>query len=76
MAKRQEYKSNLISLSNVQQLRNIKVLTDIYNDFKRLNIDSGFSLQKLVNRSMFLYVNDDKFQNTIENTHFTGSVSF
>ena len=53
-----------------------KVLTEQYNDFKRLNIDTGFSLQKLVNRSMFLYVNDDKFQNTIEKTHFTGSVSF
>ena len=59
-----------------KKITTVKVLTDIYNDFKRLNIDSGFSLQKLVNRSMFLYVNDDKVQNTIENTHFTGSVSF
>ena len=59
-----------------KKITTVKVLTDIYNDFKRLNIESGFSLQKLVNRSMFLYVNDDKFQNTIENTHFTGSVSF
>ena len=59
-----------------KKITTVKVLTDIYNDFKRLNIESGFSLQKLVNRSMFLYVNDDKFQNTIENTHFTASVSF
>ena len=59
-----------------KKITTVKVLTDIYNDFKRLNIESGFSLQKLVNRSMFLYVNDDKFQNTLENTHFTGSVSF
>ena len=59
-----------------KKITTVKVLTDIYNDFKRLNIDTGFSLQKLVNRSMFLYVNDEKFQNTIENTHFTGSVTF
>ena len=59
-----------------KKITTVKVLTEIYNDFKRLNIESGFSLQKLVNRSMFLYVNDDKFQNTIENTHFTGSVTF
>ena len=59
-----------------KKITTVNVLTEIYNDFKRLNIESGFSLQKLVNRSMFLYVNDDKFQNTIENTHFTGSVSF
>ena len=59
-----------------KKITTVKVISDLYNDFKRLNIDSGFSLQKLVNRSMFLYVNDDKFQNTIEKTHFTGSVSF
>ncbi len=59
-----------------KKITTVKVLTELYNDFKRLNIDTGFSLQKLVNRSMFLYVNDDKFQNTIEKTHFTGSVSF
>ena len=59
-----------------KKITTVKVLTELYNDFKRTNIESGFSLQKLVNRSMFLYVNDDKFQNTIEKTHFTGSVSF
>ena len=52
-----------------KKITTVKVLTELYNDFKRLNIDSGFSLQKLVNRSMFLYVNDDKFQTTIEKTH-------
>ena len=59
-----------------KKITTVKVLTELYNDFKRLNIDTGFSLQKLVNRSMFLYVNDDKFQDTIEKAHFTGSVSF
>ena len=59
-----------------KKITTVKVLTEIYNDFKRLNIESGFSLQKLVNRSMFLYVNEDKFKQTIENTHFTGSVTF
>ena len=59
-----------------KKITTVKVLTDIYNDFKRLNIDSGFSLQKLVNRSMFLYVNEEKFKKTIENTHLSGSVAF
>ena len=53
-----------------------KVLSDLYNDFKKLNIDTGFSLQKLVNRSMFLYVNESKFQKTIENTQLSGSTAF
>ena len=59
-----------------KKITTVKVLSDLYNDFKRLNIESGFSLQKLVNRSMFLYVNEDNFKQTIENTHFSGSVSF
>ena len=59
-----------------KKITTVKVLSDLYNDFKKLNIDTGFSLQKLVNRSMFLYVNDDTFQNTIETTHLSGSKSF
>ena len=59
-----------------KKITTVKVLTDIYNDFKRLNIESGFSLQKLVNRSMFLYVNEEKFKHTIEKTNLSGSVSF
>ena len=59
-----------------KKITTVKVLSELYNDFKRLNIESGFSLQKLVNRSMFLYVNEDKFKHTIENTHLSGSISF
>jgi len=59
-----------------KKITTVKILTELYKDFKRLNIDSGFSLQKLVNRSMFLYVNEDTFKTTIEQTHLSGSVSF
>ena len=59
-----------------KKITTVKVLTELYNDFKRLNIESGFSLQKLVNRSMFLYVNEDNFKERIENTHISGSLTF
>ena len=59
-----------------KKITTVKVLSELYNDFKRLNIDTGFSLQKLVNRSMFLYVNESKFQETIEKTQLSGSASF
>ena len=59
-----------------KKITTVKVLSDLYNDFKKLNIDTGFSLQKLVNRSMFLYVNESKFQETIEKTQLSGSTSF
>ena len=59
-----------------KKITTVKVLTELYKDFKRLNIESGFSLQKLVNRSMFLYVNEDNFQSKIESTQLSGSKSF
>ena len=59
-----------------KKITTVKVLSDLYNDFKKLNIDTGFSLQKLVNRSMFLYVSESKFQKTIENTQLSGSTAF
>ena len=59
-----------------KKITTVKVLSDLYNDFKRLNIDTGFSLQKLVNRSMFLYVSEEKFQSKIVNTQLSGSTSF
>ena len=59
-----------------KKITTVKVLSDLYNEFKKLNIDTGFSLQKLVNRSMFLYVNESKFQETIEKTQLSGSTAF
>ena len=59
-----------------KKITTVKVLTELYNYFKRLNIESGFSLQKLVNRSMYLYVNENEFKEKIENTQLSGSLSF
>ena len=49
-----------------KKITTVKVLTELYNDFKRLNIETGFSLQKLVNRSMDLYVLDEQFKDKIQ----------
>ena len=65
--------------NNEKQITTVKVLTSLYNDFKRLNIDTKFSLQKLVNRSMFLYTRDENFQHTLEKMNelqLSGSLSF
>ena len=65
--------------NNEKQITTVKVLTSLYNDFKRLNIDTKFSLQKLVNRSMFLYTRDENFQHKLEEMNelqLSGSLSF
>ena len=48
------------------KLTKVKILIDLYKQFKGRNLDGEFTLQKLVNRSMDLYVRDDKFRKKIE----------
>ena len=47
------------------KLTSVKVLTDLYKKFKGLSIEEEFTLQKLVNRSMDLYVHDEEYRKQI-----------
>jgi|TARA_B100000700_G_scaffold303706_1_gene375504 hypothetical protein len=51
-------------MNNVK-LTTVKLLDDLYKKFKISNLDDNFTLQKLVNRSMDLYLQDSKFKKTI-----------
>ena len=44
------------------KLTSVKLLDNLYKKFKVSNLDDNFTLQKLVNRSMDLYLLDDKFK--------------
>ena len=48
------------------KLTSVKVLRDLYKKFKSCNLDDEFTLQKLVNRSMDLYLLDAKFKTQIK----------
>jgi hypothetical protein len=48
------------------KLTSVKVLRELYLTFKKDVTESDFTLQKLVNRSLWLYQNDKKFRETIE----------
>jgi len=48
------------------KLTSVKILKDLYKKFKSSTLDDEFTLQKLVNRSMDLYVLDEKFKETIQ----------
>lgn len=50
-----------------KKLTSVHVLDDIYKKFKVISIDGNINLQKLVNRSLDLYVKDQNFRNTINN---------
>ena len=47
------------------KLTSVKILKELYKNFKSITLESEFTLQKLVNRSMDLYVFDEDFQNKI-----------
>ena len=47
------------------KLPSVKLLDNLYKKFKISNLDDSFTLQKLVNRSMDLYVHNENFRKEI-----------
>ena len=47
------------------KLTSVKILKELYKKFKLNALDDEFTLQKLVNRSMDLYLMDDEFKTQI-----------
>ena len=49
------------------KLTSVKVDKDIFEEFKVECLRDKFTLQKLVNASLILYLNDQEFRDTIKN---------
>ena len=47
------------------KLTSVKIIDDLYKNFKSKVVQNGFNLQKLVNRSIYLYTEDSKFENKL-----------
>jgi methylaspartate ammonia-lyase len=47
------------------KLTTVKILKDIYSDFKKISFNNDMTLQKLVNRSIDIYLNDAEFVDKI-----------
>ena len=61
---------------NEIKLTSVKVITELYNKFKNKTIDNEFYLQKLVNRTLDLFVYDEEVRKKIlehNNLHESGS---
>jgi len=50
------------------KLTSVKILEDLYNKFRHVSLDDDINLQKLVNRSIFLYVNDEEYKKKLDDT--------
>jgi hypothetical protein len=59
------------------QLTSVKIPEDLFEQFKIACVKWKFSVQKLTERSMFLYLTDEEYRKNIHNTldtQFTGSI--
>ena len=54
-------------MKNVTKLTSVNVIEDVYNKFKVKAVNGEINLQKLVNRSLDLYNNDEVFREKINN---------
>ncbi|MDI3349614.1 hypothetical protein [Mycoplasmopsis arginini] len=50
------------------KLTSVNILDDVYKKFKIKSIEGSINLQKIVNRSLDLYIKDEKYRETI-NSH-------
>lgn len=49
------------------KLTSVNILDDVYKKFKVTTVDGSINLQKLVNRAIDLYNENDDFRKTINN---------
>ena len=54
--------------TDIWRLTSIKLLSDVYTKFRSESKLQNITLQKLVNRSMYLFLNDEDFRSTIRET--------
>ena len=55
-------------MSDTTKLTSVKLFKNLYSDFKYLTVNDSMSFQKLVNRSVYLYLNDSNFKDKISDT--------
>ena len=54
---------------NDTKLTSVKIIESLYNNFKIKTVSNDMTLQKLTNRCINLYVNDETFRNQVESNN-------
>ena len=49
------------------KLTSVKILKTLYKHFKINTIDDEMTLQRFTNRCLYLYLQDDKFKDRVDN---------
>ena len=56
----------MMSIKSKIKLTSVKIIHSVYNKFRHVSIDDSINLQKLVNRSILLYIEDEEFRKKID----------
>ena len=59
---------------NNSKLTSVKILEDLYKRFKARTVNTKMTLQKLTNRSINLYLTDERYKQKLE-THDNLTIS-
>jgi hypothetical protein len=65
-----------IKMKSETKLTSVKIITDLYKKFKKVALSEEFTLQKLVNRSMDRYLQEEEYKKSIveyDNLQISGS---
>ena len=54
-----------MSIKSKIKLTSVKIVKDLYNEFKHVSLDENLNLQKLVNRCILLYIEDENFRDKV-----------
>ena len=54
------------------RLTSVKIKEGLRKDFKKTCLETDINLQKLVNRSIYLYVNDENFRRKVNTVDALG----
>ena len=57
-----------MSIKSKIKLTSVKIVQDLYNEFKHVSLDENLNLQKLVNRCILLYIEDENFREKINSS--------
>tara|TARA_B100000131_G_scaffold202966_1_gene194942 strand:+ start:98 stop:301 length:204 start_codon:yes stop_codon:yes gene_type:complete len=55
-----------MSIKSKIKLTSVKIIHSVYNKFRHISLDDSINLQKLVNRSILLYIEDEEFRNKVD----------
>ena len=51
---------------NNMKLTSVKILQELYDNFKRATVTTKVTLQKVTNRTLYLYTTDSQFREKID----------